>query len=175
MQSTIFKTCNDKLPLERFIGKLHDPKAGKILLRNGKVCNIEIVTANIPIEDAYSSWHLDLSLLGLAYLHVCREWKCEVDGRSRSTGVNPSRKQKCWAQSCHWSQNLGIHLTQVFLKVSKWSSFHYITYKAKVLLILFTIKNYLPTTMCSRTLFIFMLKQFTEKIKYNHDILCNSW
>ena len=36
--------------------------------------------------------------------HVCRKGKCAADRHSRSTGVNPSRKQRCCSPSCHWSQ-----------------------------------------------------------------------
>ena len=36
--------------------------------------------------------------------HVCRKGKCAADRHSRSTGVNPSRKQRCCSPSCLWSQ-----------------------------------------------------------------------
>ena len=36
--------------------------------------------------------------------HVCRIGKCSADRYSRSTGVNPSRKQRCCSPSCLWSQ-----------------------------------------------------------------------
>ena len=36
--------------------------------------------------------------------HVCRKGKCAADHHSRSTGVNPSRKQRCCSPSCLWSQ-----------------------------------------------------------------------
>ena len=36
--------------------------------------------------------------------HVCRKGKCAADRPSRSTGVNPSRKQRCCSPSCPWSQ-----------------------------------------------------------------------
>ena len=36
--------------------------------------------------------------------HVCRKGKCAADRPSRSTGVNPSRKQICCSPSCLWSQ-----------------------------------------------------------------------
>ena len=42
----------------------------------------------------YGSWHR----------HVCCKWKCAADRHSRSTGVNPSRKQRYCSQSCLWSQ-----------------------------------------------------------------------
>ena len=35
---------------------------------------------------------------------VCRKRKCASDRHSRSTGVNPSRKQRCCLPSCLWSQ-----------------------------------------------------------------------
>ena len=36
--------------------------------------------------------------------HVCRKGKCAADRHSRLTGVNPSRKQRCYSSSCLWSQ-----------------------------------------------------------------------
>ena len=36
--------------------------------------------------------------------HACRKGKCAADRHSRSTGVNPSRKQRCCSPSCLWSQ-----------------------------------------------------------------------
>ena len=36
--------------------------------------------------------------------HVCRKGKCAADRPFRSTGVNPSRKQRCCSLSCFWSQ-----------------------------------------------------------------------
>ena len=36
--------------------------------------------------------------------HVCRKEECAADRPSRSTGIYPSRKQKCCAQSCLLSQ-----------------------------------------------------------------------
>ena len=36
--------------------------------------------------------------------HVCRKGKCAADRHSRSTGVNPSRKQRCCSPSCLWSK-----------------------------------------------------------------------
>ena len=36
--------------------------------------------------------------------HVCRKGKCAADRHSRSTGVNPSRKQRCCSPSYLWSQ-----------------------------------------------------------------------
>ena len=36
--------------------------------------------------------------------HVCRKGKCAADRLSRSTWVNPSRKQRCCSPSCLWSQ-----------------------------------------------------------------------
>ena len=36
--------------------------------------------------------------------HLCRKGKCAADRHSRSTGVNPSRKQRCYSPSCLWSQ-----------------------------------------------------------------------
>ena len=36
--------------------------------------------------------------------HVCRKGKFAAARRSRSTGVNPSRKQRCCSLSCLWSQ-----------------------------------------------------------------------
>ena len=42
----------------------------------------------------YGSWNC----------HVCRKGKCAADRHSRSTGVNPSRKQRCSSPSCLWSQ-----------------------------------------------------------------------
>ena len=36
--------------------------------------------------------------------HVCRKGKFAADRHSRSTGVNPSRKQRCCSLSCLWSQ-----------------------------------------------------------------------
>ena len=36
--------------------------------------------------------------------HVCSKGKFAADRHSRSTGVNPSRKQRCCSQSCLWSQ-----------------------------------------------------------------------
>ena len=36
--------------------------------------------------------------------HVCRKGKCAADRHSRSTGVNPSRKQRCCSPSWLWSQ-----------------------------------------------------------------------
>ena len=35
---------------------------------------------------------------------VCPKGKCTADRHSRSTGVNPSRKQRCCSPSCLWSQ-----------------------------------------------------------------------
>ena len=42
----------------------------------------------------------------LSYLdicHVCRKGKCAADRPSWSTGVNPSKKQKCCSPLCLWS------------------------------------------------------------------------
>ena len=36
--------------------------------------------------------------------HVCRKGKFAADRHSWSTGVNPSRKQRCCSPSCLWSQ-----------------------------------------------------------------------
>ena len=36
--------------------------------------------------------------------HVCRKRKCAADRHSRSTGWNPSMKQRCCSPSCLWSQ-----------------------------------------------------------------------
>ena len=45
-----------------------------------------------------SLWH------GSWNRHVCRKGKCAAYRHSRSTGVNPSRKQRCCSPSCLWSQ-----------------------------------------------------------------------
>ena len=65
--------------------------------------------------------------------HVCRKGKCAADRHSRSTGVNPSRKQRCCSPSCLWSQaqrdtsdpdnyqNLGYWLTICHRCICMWS------------------------------------------------------
>ena len=65
--------------------------------------------------------------------HVCRKGKCAADLTSRSTGVNPSRKQRCCSPSCLWSQaqgdtsdpdnspNLGYWLTIRHRCICMWS------------------------------------------------------
>ena len=49
--------------------------------------------------------------------HVCRKGKCAADRHSRSTGVSPSRKQRCCSPSCLWSQAQRDTFDPVFLKV----------------------------------------------------------
>ena len=65
--------------------------------------------------------------------HVCRKGKCAADRHSRSTGVNPSRKQRYCFPSCLWSQaqrdtsdqdnsqNLGYWLTIRHRCICMWS------------------------------------------------------
>ena len=65
--------------------------------------------------------------------HVCRKGKCAADRHSRSTGVNPSRKQRCCSPLCLWSkaqrdtsdpdnfQNLGYWLTIRHRCICMWS------------------------------------------------------
>ena len=65
--------------------------------------------------------------------HVCRKGKCAADRPFRSTGVNPSRKQRCCSLSCFWSQvqrntsdadksqNLGYWLTIRHRCIMMWS------------------------------------------------------
>ena len=65
--------------------------------------------------------------------HVCRKGKFAADRHSRSTGVNPSRKQRCCSPSCLWSQaqrdtsdpdnsqNLGYWLTIRHRYICMWS------------------------------------------------------
>ena len=65
--------------------------------------------------------------------HVCRKGKFAADRHSRSTGVNPSRKQRCCSPSCLWSQaqrdtsdpdnyqNLGYWLTIRHRCICMWS------------------------------------------------------
>ena len=65
--------------------------------------------------------------------HVCRKGKSAADRHSRSTGVNPSRKQRCCSPSCLWSQaqrdtsdpdnsqNLGYWLTIRHRCICMWS------------------------------------------------------
>ena len=65
--------------------------------------------------------------------HVCRKGKFAADHHSRSTGVNPSRKQRCCSPSCLWSQtqretsdpdnsqNLGYWLTIRHRCICMWS------------------------------------------------------
>ena len=50
-------------------------------------------------------------------LHVCHEWKYEDDRPSRSTEVNPGKKQKWCSLSCLWFKFNGIHLAKVILKL----------------------------------------------------------
>ena len=65
--------------------------------------------------------------------HVCRKGKFAADRHSRSTGVNPRRKQRCCSPSCLWSQaqrdtsdpdnsqNLGYWLTIRHRCICMWS------------------------------------------------------
>ena len=65
--------------------------------------------------------------------HGCRKGKCAADRHSRSTGVNPSRKQRCCSPSFLWSQaqrdtfdldisqNLGYWLTISHRCICVWS------------------------------------------------------
>ena len=65
--------------------------------------------------------------------HVCRKGKCASDRPFRSTGVNPSRKQKWCSLPCFWSQvqrdtsdpdnseNLGYWLTIRHRCICMWS------------------------------------------------------
>ena len=67
------------------------------------------------------------------YCHFCRKGKCAADRPSRSTGVNPNRKQRCCSPSCLWSQaqrhksdpdnyqNLGYWLTIRHRCICMWS------------------------------------------------------
>ena len=59
------------------------------------------------ICDNYGNWNL----------HVCHEWKYEVDRHSRSTEVNPGEKQKWCSLSCLWFKFNGINLAKEFLKL----------------------------------------------------------
>ena len=65
--------------------------------------------------------------------HVCRKGKCAADRPFRSTGVNPSRTQRCCSLSYFWSQvqrdtsdpdnskNLGYWLTIRLRCICMWS------------------------------------------------------
>ena len=65
--------------------------------------------------------------------HVCRKGKCAADRHSRSTGVNPSRKQRCCPPLCLWyhaqrdtfnpdnSQSLGYWFTIRHRCICMWS------------------------------------------------------
>ena len=49
--------------------------------------------------------------------HVCRKRKSAADRHSRSTGVDPSRYQRCCSPSCLWSQAQRIHLNKIIIKI----------------------------------------------------------
>ena len=83
------------------------------------------------MEYCYSG--TELLWLGSWNRHVCRRGKCAADHPFRSTGVNPSRKQRCCSPSCLWcqaqrdasdpvySQNLGYWLTMRHRCIFMWS------------------------------------------------------
>ena len=74
--------------------------------------------------------------------HVCRKGKFAADRHSRSTGVNPSRKQSCCSPSCLWSQaqrdtsdpdnfqNLGYWLTIRHVKLN-WDAIFFFPVESK--------------------------------------------
>ena len=57
-----------------------------------------------PAKVEYCYLGTESLLYGSWNRYVCRKGKCEADRHSRSTGVNPSRKQRCYSPSCLWSQ-----------------------------------------------------------------------
>ena len=96
--------------------------------------------------------------------HICRKGKFAADRHSRSTGVNPSRKQRCCSPSCSWSQaqrdtsdpdnsqNLGYWLTIRHRCICMWSwtemLFFSFQLRAKTVWILLRMNTERPRKCC---------------------------